>query len=175
MDLTRETARLVLRVPRESDLDDYVAIHSDPDVRRHLTLVGGRGGGRPAAWRTLALVVGHWHLRGYGQWTLVEKASGDVVGRAGLWNPDGWPGLELGWVVARPHWGKGFATEAAMEALAFAFERTDADRVISLIQPDNHRSIRVARKIGEAFDGTTTLEGAEMQIWSIARDRGARG
>ena len=165
---TRETERLLLRVPVEADLDAYMAIHSDPDVRKHLTIVGGRGG-RAAAWRTLAMVIGHWTLRGYGQWTLIEKATGEVVGRAGLWNPEGWPGLEVGWVIARQHWGRGFATEAARAAVEFAFAHTGAARLISLIQPDNHRSIRVAEKIGESYEGTTMLEDTEMLVYGLRR------
>jgi RimJ/RimL family protein N-acetyltransferase len=165
-----ETARLLLRPPVEADLDAYVEIHADPEVRKHLTILGGRGG-RAAAWRTLAMVIGHWSLRGYGQWTLVEKATGDIVGRAGLWNPEGWPGLEVGWVVARPHWGRGFATEAARAAVEFAFAHTDATRLISLIQPDNVRSIRVAGKIGQTFEGMTVLEGADMQVYALRRPR----
>jgi RimJ/RimL family protein N-acetyltransferase len=168
MHATRETPRLLLRVPVEADLDDYVAIHGDPDVRRHLTLNGARGGGRSAAWRTLAMVVGHWHLRGYGQFTVIEKTSGAIVGRAGLWYPEGWPGIELGWVIAREHWGKGFATEAARAALEFAFSAAGAPRVISLIQPDNVRSMRVAEKIGQSLEGVTTLDGADMQLWSVS-------
>jgi RimJ/RimL family protein N-acetyltransferase len=166
--VTRETERLLLRPPVETDLDAYVEIHSHPDVRKHLTLLGGRGG-RAAAWRTLAMVIGHWHMRGYGQWTLIEKATSQVVGRAGLWNPEGWPGLEVGWVLGRPYWGRGFATEAAREAVAFAFAVTDAARLISLIQPDNVRSIRVAEKIGQSLDGTTVIEGVELHMYAIRR------
>lgn len=169
--VTRETPRLILRPPVEADLDAYIEIHGDPEIRKHLTIVGGRGG-RVAAWRTLALVVGHWHLRGYGQWTVVERSTGQIIGRAGLWNPEGWPGLEVGWVIGRPHWGNGYATEAAQAAVDFAFESTSTDRVISLIQPDNHRSIRVAEKIGQRFEGTTSLEGTEMLVYAIHRPVG---
>lgn len=169
--VTRETARLLLRPPIESDLDAYVEIHSDPEVRKHLTLIGGPPG-RAAAWRTLAMIVGHWHLRGYGQWTVIEKSTGTIVGRAGLWNPEGWPGLEVGWVIGRRHWGNGFATEAARAAVDFAFDPVGAAHVISLIQPDNVRSIRVALKIGEIFEGTTALEGADMHVYGISRTNG---
>jgi RimJ/RimL family protein N-acetyltransferase len=171
--VTRETPRLLLRPPIEADLDAYVEIHSDPEVRRHLTIVGGRGG-HAAAWRTLALVIGHWHMRGYGQWTVIEKATSRIVGRAGLWNPEGWPGLEVGWVIGRQYWGQGFATEAALAAVEFAFSATDAAQLISMIQPDNHRSIRVAEKIGFTGDGTVMLEGAEMLLYTRRRPPASR-
>ena len=117
----------------------------------------------------LALLVGHWHLRGYGQWTVIEKTTGLIVGRVGLWNPEGWPGLELGWVIRRSHWDRGYATEASREAIAFAFDNVGADHVISLIQPDNVRSIRVAEKIGERFERILTHDGRDTQIYGIRR------
>src|SRR6476660_8889036 len=122
---------------------------ADLDVVRHL------GDGRPltraATWRTMALFAGHWDLRGYGQWALVEKTTARMIGRAGLWNPEGWPGLEVGWLLARDRWGHGFATEAARVALDYAFDVVGADHVISVIAPANVRSIRVAERIGETF------------------------
>jgi RimJ/RimL family protein N-acetyltransferase len=151
-----ETTRLVLRPIAEADLDGFAAMYGDPEVMRHM------GDGRPltraATWRTMALFLGHWALRGYGQWALVEKATGRLVGRAGLWNPDGWPGLEVGWLLDRPAWGRGFATEAGRAALAWAFEVLGARRVISVIAPDNVRSIRVAERLGETFERTIALE-----------------
>ena len=153
---TLETDRLVLRAIADGDLDGFAAMYADAEVVRHL------GDGRPltraATWRTLALFAGHWALRGYGQWALVEKATGRLVGRAGLWNPEGWPGLEVGWLLDRRSWGRGFATEAARTALAWAFDVVGADRVISVISPANVRSIRVAERIGERYERTIVLE-----------------
>lgn len=69
----------------------------------------------------MALHCGHWALRGYGQWVVERKADATLLGRCGLWNPEGWPGLELGWKVARGAWGDGYATEAARAAMHWAF------------------------------------------------------
>jgi RimJ/RimL family protein N-acetyltransferase len=165
---TRETERLVLRLPAEPDLDPFREIHEDPEVIRHLTSVG-TGTGRPVAWRMLAVLIGHWHLRGYGQWTVVEKATGLVVGRVGLWNPEGWPGLEVGWVIRRSHWGRGLATEAARQAIEFGFHEVGADHLVSLIRPDNPASVRVAQKIGERFERRETLDGHVVDVYGIRR------
>jgi RimJ/RimL family protein N-acetyltransferase len=164
----RETARLLLRPPTGTDLDAFIQIHSDPEVVQYLTLQGDPG--RAGAWRMLALLVGHWQLRGYGQWTVIEKASGHTVGRVGLWNPDGWPGIEVGWVIRRSHWNRGYATEAAREAVAYAFDAVGADHVISLIAPDNHRSIRIAEKIGERFERAMAQDGREVHVYGVARE-----
>lgn len=168
MTFTRETARLILRPPRASDLDAFVEIHEDPDVMRYMTVVG-HSSGRVAGWRMLAMLIGHWQLRGYGQWTAIEKTTRQVVGRVGLWNPEGWPDLEVGWVIRRSRWGHGFATEAGSEALRFAFEDVRVDHVISLIRPDNARSIRVAEKIGESFERTHVLDGVTLNVYGLHR------
>jgi RimJ/RimL family protein N-acetyltransferase len=166
--MTRETERLFLRPPIVSDIDPFVEIHEDPDVVRYLSGIG-QSTGRVAAWRLLALLIGHWSLRGYGQWTVIEKSTGQLVGRVGLWNPEGWPGLELGWVIRRSHWDRGFATEAARAAVAFAFDDVGADRIISMIQPDNPRSIRVALKIGETFAEARHFNGQDLHVYAMAR------
>jgi RimJ/RimL family protein N-acetyltransferase len=117
----------------------------------------------------MAVHLGHWSLRGYGQWALVERATGEVVGRAGLWEPEGWPGLEVGWLLARRHWGRGFATEGGRAAIAHAFGELGAEHVISVIRPDNTPSIRVAERLGETYERTITLAGAAADVFGIAR------
>jgi RimJ/RimL family protein N-acetyltransferase len=151
-----ETERLVLRPFADGDLDGFATMYADPEVMRHMG--DGRPLSRAATWRTIALFVGHWELRGYGQWALVEKATGRLIGRAGLWNPEGWPGLEVGWLLDRARWGHGFATEAARAGLDYAFDVVGAERVISVIAPANLRSIRVAERVGERFERTIALE-----------------
>jgi RimJ/RimL family protein N-acetyltransferase len=165
---TRETARLLLRLPTADDLDPFISIHDDPEVMQHLPKTG-TGTRRVAAWRTLALVIGHWHLRGYGQWTVVEKSTNEVIGRVGLWNPEGWPGLEVGWVLRRSRWGHGFATEAALDAMRFAFEVVGADHVISLIRAENLRSIRVAERIGESWERSIVMDGVTSEVYGCRR------
>ena len=163
-----ETERLTLRGLEASDLDAYAAMYADREVVRYLE--HGRPLDRAAAWRSMAIHLGHWQLRGYGQWALVERASGKLVGRAGLFEPEGWPGLEVGWVLARPHWGRGFATEAGRAALGYAYEVVGAERVISLIRPGNRPSVRVAERLGERYERTIDLLGAPARVYAIARN-----
>lgn len=162
------TERLLLRGLEPSDLDAYAAICADPEVRRYLG--DGRPLERPAAWRELALLIGHWGLRGFGQWAVVQAETGELVGRAGLWQPEGWPGLEVGWVLGRPYWGRGFATEAARAALDHAFASLRARRVISLIHPQNERSIRVAARLGERYERAVELSGTLHHLYAIEHD-----
>lgn len=169
--VTLETERLLLRMWRESDFEAYARFCSDPEVMQFL------GEGRPLsrleAWRHMATIVGHWHLRGYGIWAVEERETGKLVGRIGFFNPEGWPGFELGWVLDREHWGKGFASEGARRALDYAFTEMNRDHVISLIHPDNIGSIRVAERLGEKLEGKTELFGHDVLIYGIDRVREA--
>ena len=165
--VTLETARLRLRPFRDGDLDAYARICADPEVMRHLG--EGKTLARGDAWRQMAMIIGHWHLRGYGFWAVEERATGALVGRIGLFNPEGWPGLECGWMLAREHWGKGYATEGARRALEYAFATLNHPHVISLIRPDNAASVRVAERIGERREGRTRVFGHELDVYGISR------
>jgi len=104
---------------------------------------------------------------------VTEKSTGQVLGRVGLWNPEGWPGLELGWVIRPSRWGNGFATEAALAALQWSWDHVETDHIISIIQPDNARSIRVAEKIGERFERAHVMNERDVHIYGIVRPANA--
>jgi RimJ/RimL family protein N-acetyltransferase len=160
---TLETERLTLRQFRESDLDAYAEMSADPDVMR---FIGDRKlMTRSEAWRHMAMALGHWQLRGYGWWAVEERASRTMVGRAGIWRPEGWPGLEAAWTLRRAYWGNGYATEAARASLGFAFSQLQAAHVISLIDPANAASIRVAERVGERPHGTHVIAGIEVLVY----------
>lgn len=166
---TLETERLRLRSFRRSDLEDYAALRADPEVLRYL------GGGtepwdRGRSWRHLAFLLGHWQLGGAGMWAVEHRETGAFVGIVGFAAPDGWPGFELAWTLARCWWGHGYATESAREALAYAFTVLDQDRVISLIHPGNRASIRVAERIGEKLQGRIHHMGREMLCYELDRE-----
>jgi RimJ/RimL family protein N-acetyltransferase len=164
---TVETDRLVLRPFREDDLDEYAQMVGDPDVMRFIG--DGHTHDREEAWKGIALALGHWQLRGYGLWAVVERASGALVGRSGLYNPEGWPGLEVGWLLARTCWGCGYATEAGRASLDYAWRQVGADHVISMIHPDNAASIRVAERLGETFERTIIRQGRPVSIYGVDR------
>ena len=117
-------------------------------------------------WRSVAGALGHWVLRGYGLYAVEEKATGAFIGRIGLINPEGWPGLEAGWLLGRQHWGHGFATEGARAVVRMAYEALAATHVISLIRPENLASIRVAEKLGAIRESTIEMLGARAHIYA---------
>lgn len=168
MNRTIDTPRLILRVPLGSDARALLEIHEHPEAIKFVT-TGPARRGLAGAWSNVATMIGHWHLRGYGQWTVIERATDQIIGRVGLWSPDGWPGVELGWIIRYSRWGNGFATEAAQAALDWAWTHAPADHIISLIQPSNTPSIRVAEKIGERLERHEVVNDETMLIYGIAR------
>jgi RimJ/RimL family protein N-acetyltransferase len=153
---TLTTDRLILRPWSLDDFDAYAAMSAEPEVMEFLT-PDGRPLTRFQAWQGFAATVGHWKLRGFGMFAVVERASGALVGRIGPWHPEGWPGFEVGWSLRASYWGRGYATEAASASLAFAFNELGQDKVISLIEESNTRSIRVAERLGETVECRVTL------------------
>lgn len=168
---TLTTQRLVLRMLHERDFEEYAAIHADPEVTRYTARAEMS---RSDAWRHLAMLVGHWHLRGFGMWGVFEQTSGALVGRCGFHQPEDWPDFELGWTLGRASWGKGYATEAAKRCLAFAFEEMGRERLISLIDPQNAASIRVAERIGETLQGEHEHAGHRVLVYGISKPSPSR-
>jgi RimJ/RimL family protein N-acetyltransferase len=152
---------------REDDLDAYAPMCADLEVMRYIG--DGKPVDRVGAWRQMAMMCGHWHLKGYGQFALEERATGALVGRAGFYEPEGWPGFEVGWLLRRESWGHGYALEAARVVLRHAFTAMGRERVISLIRPANARSIRVAERLGERLDGRAEIFGLEALVYAIDR------
>jgi RimJ/RimL family protein N-acetyltransferase len=161
------TTRLRLREFTASDLDAYATMMADPVVTRYLG--DGRPLDRAEAWRQMALFLGHWRLRGFGTWAVEERATGVFVGRIGCFEPEGWPGFELTYTLAQPFWGRGYATEGAQAALAFAWDTLGRNRVISLIRPENTPSIRVAERLGAILEGAVGFFGAPTLVYRHRR------
>ncbi|MEP7105912.1 MAG: GNAT family N-acetyltransferase [Chloroflexota bacterium] len=164
---TLETERLTLRPLNEADATALFDVSQDPDVVR---FVGDRHVPTlQEAWRAVAGWIGHWALRGYGQWAIEERASGRFIGRAGIINPADWPGPEVGYLLGRPWWGRGYATEAASAAMDWGFREIGFEDLISLIDPANTASIAVATRLGETLRRETEVMGHHVLLCGIGR------
>jgi RimJ/RimL family protein N-acetyltransferase len=162
-----ETERLILRGFADKDLDAYAEMCADPEVMRFL---GGQTLSRSEAWRNMATIIGHWHLRGYGFWAVTVRSTGEAIGRIGCWQPEGWPGFEVGWTLRRAYWGCGYATEAAKASMNYGFTELKQSQIISLIDPQNHPSQRVAERLGATVRGNTQIFDHEVLIYAIDRE-----
>ena len=107
---------------------------------------------RAEAWKIFSADVGQWVLLGFGAWAIEEIANGIYVGQVSLNFPVDFPERELGWQVWEEFEGKGYAFEAAMLARGFAFGKLGWTTVVSYIDPENVRSIRLAERMGATLD-----------------------
>lgn len=155
------TKNLLLREYREDDFGDFAAFYTSERSR----FIGGPLSPE-LAWRALATHLGHWALRGYGFWAVETKASGQFCGHVGLWFPEGWMEPEVGWVLMRHAEGRGIAQEAAIAARRHAYETLGWTTAVSMIDPANHRSIRLAQRLGCRHEGLFHhVRLGPMEIW----------
>lgn len=165
------TQRLILRPPAREDFEGWAAFSADPETMRFL------GGVQPraTAWRGLCAMAGAWHISGFAMFSVVERESGRWIGRVGPWQPEGWPGTEVGWGIAREFAGKGYALEAAIASIDFAFDQLGWDEVIHCINPENTRSIRLAERLGAVNQGPTALpapfESERVDRWAQSAEQ----
>lgn len=146
-----ETPRLLLASPAEQNFD-AVLQYLMPSARRFVDAVDDP----EALWWSLATVIGHWHLRGYGHFAIFDKETGVNLGLCGLWYPEGWPEPELAWQLLEDAEGRGVATEAARGVLHWVFKVRKWVSVISLIADDNRASIALATRLGAEAEGEFT-------------------
>jgi RimJ/RimL family protein N-acetyltransferase len=169
-DVQLETARLILRPPRLEDLDAWADMMSDEETARFIGGVDPRS----MSWRALMTLIGAWHAHGFAMFSVLEKSTGRWIGRLGPWQPEGWPGPEVGWAIVRDCWGRGYATEGAIASTNWAFEHLGWQRVIHSIDPLNVASQGVARRLGSRNLGPGTLpppySDARVDIWGQSRE-----
>jgi RimJ/RimL family protein N-acetyltransferase len=157
-----ETERLRLRPPQAGDLDPYAELFADPEVVRY---TGGVTKSRAESEVAIERMLRHWQEQGVGLFSVVRKQDERVLGRVGflVWDTESWTHAmmcaprgkietEIGWTLARAHWGHGYATEGATAARDWALQELGLRRLVSLIQRGNEASIRVARKLGERLE-----------------------
>lgn len=158
---TLETDRLILRAPSMDDLDREILFYTGD----HAKFVGGAKGPFACAQGILAR-IGHWHVKGFGAFHLEEKETGLCMGRVGPIEPYGWPEREIGWSLMPDATGKGYATEAALRIRDYVYDDLGWTTVISLIDPENTASARVATRLGARFEKTFEhVEFGTMYIW----------
>jgi ribosomal-protein-alanine N-acetyltransferase len=168
-----ETERLLLRMPRAEDAPGLLEAFADPEAMRYI----GDGSTTDLAGSEEAVErwLKRWDAWGIGMLVVERKEDARVLGRAGflLWDPETWEiggsETELGWGLAREHWGHGYATEAALALRDWALDKRGLTRLISLIQHGNVRSFRVAEKLGERYEGDVEVRSKPTRLYSLER------
>jgi RimJ/RimL family protein N-acetyltransferase len=150
------TKRLILRRWRDEDRAPFAAMNADPAVVEHLQGPLTRERSDDFVER----IESHWDEHGWGLWAVEVPGVAPFIGYVGLWPAEYVrPGMvEVGWRLAREHWGRGYATEAAREALRFGFEEVGLDEIVSFTVPQNTRSRAVMERIGLVRDPAGDFE-----------------
>lgn len=173
-DIRIETDRLILRPPQAKDFDAYAANMADEEAAR---FIGGQQV-RAAAWRGFLIMAGAWSIQGFSMFSVIEKSSGQWIGRIGPWHPVDWPGTEVGWGLARAAWGKGYALEGCIAAIDWTFDKLGWSEMIHSIHPNNHASQALAKRLGSTCIGLVKLpapyEESPNESWAQTREQWCR-
>ena len=166
-----ETERLLLRLPELGDFEAFAELNADEEA---MHFIGGTMS-RSAAWRKFLVMPGAWAIQGFAMFSVIEKAGGKWIGQLGPWQPEGWPGTEVGWAFTRSSWGRGYATEAGAAAISWAFDSLGWSEVIHSISPENTASQALARRLGSSNRGPGKLpapfENEAIDIWAQTREQ----
>lgn len=168
------TERLILRPPALADFDAYADYVSDPEA---MAMIGGAQV-RPVAWRSFMAYCGAWATTGESMFWVFERdpggGEGRFIGRIGPWAPEGWPGTEVGWGLRTDAHGKGYAMEAAIACMDFAFDVLGWSEAIHTIAPENAASQNVAKKLGSTNLGECLLPAPIDKVvdrWGQSREQ----
>lgn len=167
------TARLRLRRPRMDDAQWFATMNADPEVMRFIG--GARRYSHGESDRALDAVIAHWERTSFGLWFAERLDTAQPIGFVGLavptFLPEVLPAVEVGWRLARAHWGSGFATEGARAAMREGFTTLDLERIVSITVHDNLRSQNTMARLGLTWDRAAVHPGLGLivQVRAISR------
>jgi RimJ/RimL family protein N-acetyltransferase len=165
MSVYLETPRTFMREILGNDFEFLVRMMSDPDVMRFYP--------RPYSEKDVRDFINRMRTRyredGCGLWMLLDRESGEPLGRVGLLRQavNGADEFEIGYMVHRPYWRRGLASEAALAVREYAFTERRLPRAVSLIRPDNVASQGVAKKLGMQVVGNSDQDGVAHLVFAV--------
>lgn len=162
-----ETARLRLRLFTPEDAGELSLITGDPEVMEYI------GEGVPLSAdetrSSLISIIEAFKKRGFGRWALVHKELDKLIGYCGLTSGNAQVGVEIAYLLARPYWGQGLASEAAHICLRYGFEVLGLDAISGVTRPGNNKSRQVLERLGMRYVCQTVYYGYDCVHYSIAR------
>jgi ribosomal-protein-alanine N-acetyltransferase len=161
-----ETPRLILRpFDPVADVADFQRIYGDPLTMEHMN-----GAKSPEAARlSVERKAARWRTQGYGLWCVVLRQSGAAIGHCGLDLLEPLGEVECAYLIDRPHWGRGLATEAVRASLEFGFSHLGLRRIIAISEPENPASMAVMARAGMHREDEVTVWGRPFIRWAIVR------
>ena len=165
-----ESPRLLLREFALEDIDQLGKVFGDPNVMKYST-------NGPLDEKGIRSFINwcrnSYHSNGYGQWAVIERSSGRVIGCCGLSQVeiDGTREIEIGYRLEKAEWGKGFASEIAISTLSYGYEKLNLNKIIAIIANGHTSSIRVAEKIGFSQFNETIFKGWNVRVYYQKRTK----
>lgn len=166
------TPRLRLRQCSFEDLDALSTIRGDAEVMKYIG--NGSPQTRAQVKELLQEILAHWQAYGFGRWVVTLKNENHPIGLCGLSFLDNTPEVELGYLLAKAHWGKGLATEIALACLRYGFDVMKFDRIVAIAYPENLASQNVMKKIGMRYIKHTVYFDQEVVYFEISKDAFSR-
>lgn len=180
-----ETERLILRVPVSADVDVWATFISDPDFTRYVPRSRGNLTVRERAERTIRALQELWEQQAMG-WAITRKKDSQFIGHCNIDSLSDTNDMELSYLLGKPYWGQGFATEASRAAVRFGFEHTAWERIVAAVVPANVPSVRVLDHIGFDYErdvnynemtgnDSIVLENPIVAYYALRREQFASG
>jgi len=163
------TERLLFAPWTEADWLALKPIATDPEVMRYIS--GGQPWPDDRIQEFVRRQIDGLRLHGYRMWQLLEASGGGMIGFCGLQPLAGTGDVEIGWWLARSHWGRGLATEAARAVLRDGFERAGLARIVAIAQPQNRASIRVMEKLSMQYEKPMKHKGFDVVLYAASAVR----
>jgi RimJ/RimL family protein N-acetyltransferase len=164
---TITTPRLLLRAFTDNDVEPMYHILNQEGVLRYFPPIDP-----PPRDRVQRMILGllrHWEERGYGLWAVESRPSGALLGRCGLQHLPETEGVEVDFILGRPFWGQGFATEAGRASIRYGFERLGVESIVGIVHLDNRASQRVLEKLGMELVEQKEYFGMECYRYVVER------
>ena len=162
-----ESPRTFLSPWQPDDWLHFRPIATDPDVMRYIS--DGQPWPDERIREFVQRQVRCFAERGYCMWKMSLRSTGQLIGFCGIQPLPDSDEIEIGWWLAREHWGKGIATEVARTALRDAFDRVGLQRVVAVARPDNLASIRIMQKLGMTYEKDILRRGIPSVLYSLHR------
>jgi len=167
-----ETDRLYLRHFTPDDIEPLCQIRSDPDVMRYMR--DGKPLSREQVQANLNDIIQHYREHRFGFWAIIYKEQSQLIGCCGLRFLENTPEIELGYMLAKPYWGRGLATEGAKASLKYGFEELKLERIVALAYPQNIASRRVMEKLGMKYEKDVLDNNRNLAYYAISREAYSR-
>jgi RimJ/RimL family protein N-acetyltransferase len=164
---TITTARMVLRPFIEADAEPLHAVLAEKDFLRYFPNPGPPSLERVQKY--VALQLKHWQEHGYGRWAVEMQEKSGLIGWNGLQYLPDTDEIEIGYILAKPHWNQGLTTEGALAGLHFAFEQLGLEQIVGIVHPENGASQRVLEKLGMHFTKEAEYFGMQAFRYTIGR------